>query len=62
MLARFRSHGSFYKEFTFGVRMNPLEEVAPSWVPPIEVWRHENLPPSDPYYEDPYYPDPYAKM
>lgn len=42
--------------------MNPTEEVAQTWVPPIEVWRHEHIPPSDPYSEDPYYPDPYARF
>ena len=40
--------------------MNEMEENSP-WVPPVEVWRADGLPPSsEPYFQDPYFPDPYA--
>lgn len=43
--------------------MNPTDDTPMPWVPPMELWRHEPVPPAlDPYNEDPYYPDPYAKL
>jgi len=33
------------------------------WIPPVELWNPELVPPvPDPYSEDPYFPDPYARM
>ena len=43
--------------------MNPTEDGAQPWIPPMDLW-HQEAPPvsADPYYEDPYNPDPYSKM